>query len=140
MKIELGKYNRYIYNVIFKKVTLYMSNYACLFLSKPTGKNHELRFNSETNSMILKKFNVYCWDLCGSNYLHLKFLVTYSPILSKFIDPSEFNDVKIVKSGSNRKNESLIKFKHKNFYSVNDISYTGKNIMISERNNIFNEI
>ena len=139
MKIELEKHSGYIYNVIFKEITLYVNNCIGIFFSKPIGKNCELKFNFETDDMILKKFNVYSWDLCGGNYLHLKFLVTYSPILSKFIDPSEFDDIKVIKP-SNGKNEFLIKFKCKNFYSFNNVHYIGENIMISERNSIFNEV
>ena len=139
MKIELEKRNGFIYNVMFKKITLYVNNCIGIFFSKPIGKNCELKFNFETDNMILKKFNVYRWDLCGGNYLHLKFLVTYSPILSKFIDPSEFDDIKVIKP-SNGKNEFLIKFNCKYFYNVNNIHYIEGNIMISERNNIFNEV
>ena len=139
MKIELEKRNGFIYNVIFKKITLYVNNCIGVFFSKPIGKNCELKFNFETDNMILKKFNVYRWDLCGGNYLHLTFLVTYSPILSKFIDPSEFDDIKVIKP-SNEKNEFLIKFNCKYFYNVNNIHYIEGNIMISERNNIFNEV
>ena len=139
MKIELEKCNGFIYNVMFKKITLYVNNCIGVFFSKPIGKNCELKFNFETDNMILKKFNVYRWDLCGGNYLHLKFLVTYFPILSKFIDPSEFDDIKVIKP-SNEKNEFLIKFKCKDFYNINDIHYIGGNIMISERNSIFNEV
>ena len=139
MKIELEKCSGYIYNVIFEKITLYVNNCIGIFFSKPIGKNCELKFNFETDNMILKKFNVYSWDLCGGNYLHLKFLATYSPILSKFIDPSEFEDIKVIKP-SNEKNEFLIKFKRKDFYNINNIHYIGGNIMISERNSIFNEV
>ena len=139
MKIELEKCNGYIYNVIFKKTILYINNHIGIFFSKSIGKNCELKFNLETNDMILKKFNVQRWDLCGGNYLHLKFLVTYSPILSKFIDPSEFDDIKVIKP-SNGKNEFLIKFKCKYFYNFINIHYIEGNIMISERNNIFNEV
>ena len=139
MKIELEEYNGYIYNVIFKKIILYVNNHIGIFFSKPIEKNCELKFNFETDNMILKKFNIYRWDLCGGNYLHLKFLATYSPILSKFIDPSEFDDIKVIKP-SNEKNEFLIKFKCKDFYNINDIHYIGGNIMISERNSIFNEV
>ena len=139
MKIELEKRNGFIYNVMFKKITLYVNNCIGIFFSKPIGKNCELKINFETDNMILKKFNVYSWDLCGGNYLHLKFLATYSPILSKFIDPSEFDDIKVIKP-SNEKNEFLIKFKCKDFYNINNIHYIGGNIMISERNSIFNEV
>ena len=139
MKIELEKCSGYIYNVIFEKITLYVNNCIGIFFSKPIGKNCELKFNFETDDMILKKFNVYCWDLCGGNYLHLKFLVTYSPILSKFIDPSEFDDIKVIKP-SNEKSEFLIKFKCKDFYNIKNVHYIEDNMVISERNNIFNEV
>ena len=138
MKIEIEN-NEFIYNVIFNKITLYVDNCICLFLSKPTGKNYKLEFNTKVNYTLLKKFKLIRWDLCKSNYLHLKFLATYSPILSKFIDPSEFDDIKVIKP-SNEKNEFLIKFKCKDFYSINDIRYIEGNIMISERNSIFNEV
>ena len=139
MKIELEEYNGYIYNVIFKKIILYVNNHIGIFFSKPIGKNCKLKFNLETNDMILKKFNVQRWDLCGGNYLHLKFLVTYSPILSKFIDPSEFDDIKVIKP-SNEKSEFLIKFKCKDFYNIKNVHYIEDSMVISERNNIFNEV
>ena len=116
-----------------------MNNCIGIFFSKPIGKNCELKFNFETDDMILKKFNVYSWDLCGGNYLHLKFLATYSPILSKFIDPSEFDDIEVIKP-SNEKSEFLIKFKCKDFYSIKNVHYVEDNMVISERNNIFNEV
>lgn len=128
-----------IYNIIFKKITLYANNCIGIFFSKPIGKNCELKFNFETDDMILKKFNVYSWDLCGGNYLHIKFLVTYSPILSKFIDPSEFDDIKVIKP-SNEKSEFLIKFKCKDFYNIKNVHYVEDNMVISERNSIFNEV
>ena len=138
MKIEIEN-NEFIYNVIFNKITLYVDNCICLFLSKPTGKNYKLEFNTKVNYALLRKFKLIRWDLCKGNYLHLKFLATYSPILSKFIDPSEFDDIKVIKP-SNGKNEFLIKFKCKYFYNVDNIHYIGNNIMISERNSIFNEV
>ena len=85
MKIEI-KNNEFVYNIIFNKITLYVDNCTCLFLSKPTGKNYKLEFNTKVNYTLLKKFKLIRWDLCKGNYLHLKFLATYSPILSKFID------------------------------------------------------
>ena len=138
MKIEIEN-NEFIYNIVFNKITLYIDNCICLFLSKPTGKNYKLEFNTKVNYALLKKFKLIRWDLCRGNYLHLKFLATYSPILSKFIDPSEFDDIKVIKP-SNEKNEFLIKFKCKDFYNINNIHYIGGNIMISERNSIFNEV
>ena len=44
----------------------------------------------------MKKFDLYDWDDISKNLLHIKFLVKYSPILSKFIDLSEFNEIEFV--------------------------------------------
>ena len=138
MLIELEEYNGYIYNVIFKKIILYINNHIGIFFSKPIGKNCELKFNFETENMILKKFNVYRWDLCGGNYLHLKFLATYSPILSKFIDPSEFDDIKVIKPSNEKENSFFLKIKDKNIYNIWNVKYNDDNntkIIIEEYSN-----
>ena len=44
----------------------------------------------------MKKFDLYDWDDVTENLFHIKFLVKYSPILSKFIDLSEFNEIEFV--------------------------------------------
>ena len=138
MKIELEKRNGFIYNVMFKKITLYVNNCIGIFFSKPIGKNCELKFNFETDNMILKKFNVCSWDLCGGNYLHLKFLATYSPILSKFIDPSEFDDIKVIKPSNEKENSFFLKIKDKNIYNIWNVKYNDDNntkIIIEEYSN-----
>ena len=87
--------------------------------------------------MILKKFNVCSWDLWGGNYLHLKFLATYSPILSKFIDPSEFDDIKVIKLNE-KENNFFLKIKDKNIYNILNVKYNDDNnvkITIEEYNN-----
>ena len=140
MKIELEKRNGYIYNAIFNKITLYVDNCMCLFLSKPTGKNYKLEFNIKVNYALLKKFKLIRWDLCKGNYLHLKFLVTYSPILSKFIDPSEFDDIKVIKLNE-KENNFFLKIKDKNIYNILNVKYDDDNndnnvkITIEEYNN-----
>ena len=121
MKIEIEN-NEFIYNIVFNKITLYIDNCICLFLSKPTGKNCKLEFNTKVNYTLLKKFKLIRWDLCEGNYLHLKFLVTYSPILSKFIDPSEFNDIKVIKLNE-KENSFFLKIKDKNIYNAWNVKY-----------------
>lgn len=137
MKIELEKRNGYIYNVIFKKITLYVNNCIGIFFSKPIGKNYKLEFNTKVNYALLKKFKLIRWDLCGGNYLHLKFLATYSPILSKFIDPSEFDDIKVIKLNE-KENNFFLKIKDKNIYNILNVKYNDDNnvkITIEEYNN-----
>ena len=139
MKIEIEN-NEFIYNIVFNKITLYIDNCICLFLSKPTGKNYKLEFNTKVNYALLKKFKLIRWDLCKGNYLHLKFLATYSPILSKFIDPSEFDDIKVIKLNE-KENNFFLKIKDKNIYNIWNVKYNNDNdddnvkITIEEYNN-----
>ena len=136
MKIEIEN-NEFIYNVIFNKITLYVDNCICLFLSKPTGKNYKLEFNTKVNYALLRKFKLIRWDLCKGNYLHLKFLATYTTIITKFIEPSEFYDNKINKINK-KENNFFLKIKDKNIYNILNVKYNDDNnvkITIEEYNN-----
>ena len=44
----------------------------------------------------MEKFKINKFDSFTKNPIHIKFLVEYSPILSKFVDPSEFNDIEFI--------------------------------------------
>ena len=139
MKIEIEN-NKFVDNIIFNKITLYVNNCIGIFFSKPTGKNYKLEFNTKVNYTLLKKFKLISWDLCEGNYLHLKFLATYSPILSKFIDPSEFDDIKVIKLNE-KENNFFLKIKDKNIYNILNVKYNDDNnddnvkITIEEYNN-----
>ena len=80
---------------------------------------------------------MHTWDFIdhNNNLLHIKFLVKYSPILSKFIDTSEFDTIEFTPSSDNVvdnwNNVSYIKFNNgKEFFNVYDVVYTGQNIDI----------
>ena len=45
----------------------------------------------------MKKFKINNFDSLTKNLVHIKFLVKYSPILSKFINFEEFNSIEIQK-------------------------------------------
>ena len=84
-----------------------------------------------TKEKLLKKFKAYAWDYIdyNENMLHIKFLVKYSPILSKFIDTSELDTIKFIPSSNqvvgNWNNTSYIKFNDgKEFFNVYDVSHT----------------
>ena len=78
----------------FKKVKLWIDHNLAIFLNC-TNKDC-LNISSISNDFLLKKFDLYDWDDIDKNLLHIKFLVKYSPILSKFIDLSEFNEIEFV--------------------------------------------
>ena len=136
MKIEIEN-NEFIYNVIFNKITSFVDNCMCQYSTKYTAKNYKLEFNTKVNYALLRKFKLIRWDLCKGNYLHLKFLATYSPILSKFIDPSEFDDIKVIKLNE-KENNFFLKIKDKNIYNILNVKYNDDNnvkITIEEYNN-----
>ena len=78
----------------FKKVKLWIDHNLAIFLNYTD--NDCLNLSSISNDFLLKKFDLYDWDDVTENLLHIKFLVKYSPILSKLIDVSEFNEIEFV--------------------------------------------
>ena len=54
---------------------------------------NSLRLNEKLNKILILKFNSYGIDYCKNGISHIKFLVKYSPILSKIVDISEFDSI-----------------------------------------------
>ena len=79
-----------LYNIHFKKIDVYL-NCATGFLLSSDMKF--LSIDKDANDKLLNKFNICSWDDYVDDLFHIKFLVKYSPILSKFIDLSEFNEI-----------------------------------------------
>ena len=67
----------------------------CVFLGEI--KNNRIELNVDIERFLLKKFKINKFDSFTKNLAHIKFLVKYSPILSKFINFEEFNSIKIQK-------------------------------------------
>ena len=96
---------------------------------------------------MLKKFKVDRWDSLdyNKNLFHIKFLVKYSPILSKFIDVSEFNTIELVSSNDRIANKwsnvSYINLNDgKEFFNVYDASYTERDVISLEIDSEFLKI
>lgn len=79
-----------IFNVRFKNSIVSISNASNIFLS---DIGDSLRLNEKLNKILISKFNTYGVDCCKNGILHIKFLVKYSPILSKIVDTSEFDSI-----------------------------------------------
>ena len=92
--MKIIKHHSTIYNMQFKKVKLWIDHNLAIFLNYTD--NDCLNLSSISNDFLLKKFDLYDWDDVTENLLHIKFLVKYSPILSKLIDVSEFNEIEFV--------------------------------------------
>ena len=115
-----------IINIVkFKKITLYVDCESSIFLGNI--KTNEIGINLPSDEILLNKFNAMNWDVVTDNLIHIKFLIKYSPILSKLIDNDEL-DFKMVEMPSDDKflNQNYyIKFNKtdKNFFKINSSDY-----------------
>ena len=127
--------DRTIIFIQFKNIKIALGRNICIFISD-IDKNNNIKIYKSIREKLLKKFKVYDWDSLdyNENMLHIKFLVKYSPILSKFIDTSEFDTIEFVPFSDqvvdNWNNISYIKFNYgKEFFNVYDVSYTGLDVI-----------
>ena len=79
-----------IFNVCFKNSIVSINNASNMFLS---NIGDSLILNEKLNKILISKFNSYGVDSCKNGISHIKFLVKYSPILSKIVDISEFDSI-----------------------------------------------
>ena len=115
-----------IINIVkFKKITLYIDCESSVFLGNI--KANEIGIYLPSDEILLNKFNAMNWDVVTDNLIHIKFLIKYSPILSKLIDNDEL-DFKMVEIPSDDKflnQEYYIKFNKtdKKFFKINSSDY-----------------
>ena len=79
-----------IFNICFENLIVSINNASNIFLSDISDS---LRLNEKLNKILISKFNSYGVDCCKNGISHIKFLVKYSPILSKIVDISEFDSI-----------------------------------------------
>ena len=127
--------NRTINFIQFENIKIAIDRDTCMFISG-IDKNNDIKMYEHTKEKLLKKFKVDTWDSLdyNKNLFHIKFLVKYSPILSKFIDTSELDTIKFIPSSyqvvGNWNNTSYIKFNDgKEFFNVYDVTCTGQDII-----------
>ena len=115
-----------IINIIkFKKIILYVDCESSVFLGNI--KANEIGIYLPSDEILLNKFNAMNWDIVTDNLIHIKFLIKYSPILSKLIDNDEL-DFKMVEMPSDDKflnQKHYIKFNNtdKKFFKINSSDY-----------------
>ena len=88
-------YDDLIYFIRFKNIKLAIDTDVFTFLGEI--KNNRIELNTHIKRFLLKKFKINKFDSFTKNLAHIKFLVKYSPILSKFINFEEFNSIEIQK-------------------------------------------
>ena len=122
----------------FKKITLYIDGESSIFLGNI--KSNEIGIYSPSDEILLNKFNAMNWDVATDNLIHIKFLIKYSPILSKLIDNDEL-DFKMVEMPSddkflnqnyyikfNETDKKFFKINSSDYKKVNDINYNYINV------------
>ena len=115
----------------FKKIALYIDGESSIFLGNI--KANEIGIYLPSDEILLNKFNTMYWNTVTDNLIHIKFLIKYSPILSKLIDNDELDDFEMVEV-SNIYDEFLnpkyyVKFNKtdKKFFEVNSTDYKQMN-------------
>ena len=121
----------------FKKITLYIDCESSVFLGNI--KTNEIGICLPSDEILLNKFNAMNWDVVTDNLIHIKFLIKYSPILSKLIDNDEL-DFKMVEMPSdeflnqkyyikfNETDKKFFKINSSDYKKVNDINYNYINV------------
>ena len=122
--------NRTIDFIQFKNIKIAIDRNICVFISG-INKNNNIKAHKYIRKKLLKKFKAHAWDFIdyNENMLHIKFLVKYSPILSKFVDLTEFDTIEFTPSSDNVvdnwNNVPYVNLNDgKEFFYVYDVAYT----------------
>ena len=115
----------------FKKITLYIDGESSIFLGNI--KANEIGIYLPSDEILLNKFNTMYWNTVTDNLIHIKFLIKYSPILSKLIDNDELDDFEMVEVSNiydeflNPKYYIELNKTDKKFFEVNSTDYKQMN-------------
>ena len=119
----------------FKNIKIAIDRNICVFISG-INKDNNIKVHKYVRKKLLQKFKAYAWDFIGydKNILHIKFLVKYSPILSKFVDLTEFDTIEFIPSSNdvvdNWNNIAYVNLNDgKEFFYVYDVTYTEQDII-----------
>ena len=131
-------FNRdFIYYVEFKRIKFLIDNNIYVFLGNL--KNNCIEYsNSHINFKLLNKFKLNFWDEDSSKMVpHIKFLVKYSPILSKLINEEEFEnvefkefDMRLIYESTLGYGSYYIEFNNKNFLNIQTLEFKSDTILI----------
>ena len=97
------------------KVTI--DSEICLFFSEPKSFKNKLEFNRNISDLLLIKFGVPFWaSALDEKFVAIKFLFTYSPILSKLMKYDNISDVKIIDNEKDYPNDYYIVTENISFF------------------------
>ena len=95
MIVYINEYT--IYSVRFKKFKFYVNYDSNTFLGNINIKSKYIKISRKADHSLLKKFKISNTDEYTENLCYIKFLIKYSPILSKLIDNDELESIEIEK-------------------------------------------
>ena len=138
--------NKTIDFIQFKNIKIALDMDVYIFFGN-IDENNNIKMYKYVKEKLLKKFKVDRWDSLdyNKNLFHIKFLVKYSPILSKFIDTSEFDTIEFAPYSDQIVdtwgNVSYINFNDgKEFFNVYDASHTEQDVISLEIDSEFLKI
>ena len=126
-----------IYYVEFKRIKFLIDNNIYVFLGNL--KNNCIEYSdAHINFKLLNKFKLNFWDEDSSKMVpHIKFLVKYSPILSKLINEEEFEnvefkefDMRLIYESTFEYGSYYIEFNNKNFLNTQTLEFKSDTILI----------
>ena len=127
-----------IYYVEFKRIKFLIDNNMYVFLGNL--KNNCIEYDrAHINFKLLNKFKLNFWDEDSSKMVpHIKFLVKYSPILSKLINEEEFEnvefkefDMRLIYESTLGYGSYYIEFNNKNFLNTQTLEFKSDTILIN---------
>ena len=145
MKLHVAD-DRTINFIQFKNIKIALDMDVYIFFGN-IDKNNNIKVHKYIRKKLLKKFKVDRWDSLdyNNNLFHIKFLVKYSPILSKFIDLTEFDTIEFTPSSDNIvdnwSNVSYVNLDDgKKFFNVYDVSHIKQDVISLEIDSEFLKI
>ena len=136
MKIKVYKGFNIIFSVQFKKIEILIDRDSYVFLGNI--KSDKIGISKRIRLILLRKFKVYNWDNCSENLAHIKFLVKYSPIFSKFIDDEELDKIELEELQRISHNPYYLKFEGKFYFHFLTSNCKNKCIIIPMDKNFKN--
>ena len=128
MKIKICKNSNIIFGVQFEKIEILIYCNSYVFLGNI--KSDKIGISKGIGLILLRKFKIFNWDSYNKNLVHIKFLVKYSPIFSKFIDDEELNKIELEELQRIPHNPYYLKFEGKFYFHFLTSNRKNKRIVI----------
>ena len=113
--------------------SIYIDKDLGVFLGNYSENLSELKISSNSNRLLLRKFKAKRWDIYTEGLYHIKFVIKYSPILSKIVDTTELNSIEYcsIPLEVYYDNHCINIENHGKFFCINDVIANPSDIRIN---------